>query len=258
MRQLFFFIIHADILILIFWALALLAFIFKCRRTGLTLGVLGFALLGFLGLSPLGPRLANQLENRFPKVQTMPEGVVGAILLGGSFDRPKSVERGETVFNLTAGRVFAFAQLAHAHPELKFVVTGGGMPVQGGVSEAEMTRDLLKSIGMKTPLILETQSKNTEENATFSAALLKPQKGQKWLLVTSAYHMPRSVGLFRKAGFDVVPYPVDYHTSKEDGSLLATPSFMQGLFLWHYAIREFAGMINAYLAEKSDEIYPAP
>ena len=65
---------------------------------------------------------------------------------------------------------------------------------------------------------MERRSRNTQENAEFSKALVAPKEGERWLLVTSAFHMPRSVGLFRKAGFAVEPYPVDWRVSWGWGS----------------------------------------
>ena len=58
--------------------------------------------------------------------------------------------------------------------------------------------------------MLEDQSRNTRENAIFTRRLVDPKPGERWLLVTSAWHMPRAIGVFRKAGFEIEAFPVDY------------------------------------------------
>ena len=104
-------------------------------------------------------------------------------------------------------------------------------------------------------VIFEGNSKDTKENAAKTAELIKPTSDEKWILITSAYHMPRSVGLFRKAGFKVIPFPLDYHAPGK-----YEPWFFIGLALnleaWQASSREWLGMMINYLMGRSDEIYP--
>jgi uncharacterized SAM-binding protein YcdF (DUF218 family) len=104
---------------------------------------------------------------------------------------------------------------------------------------------------------MERLSRNTEENATLSKALAGPKPGERWLLVTSAYHMPRSVGLFRRAGFAVEPYPVDWRTSREN---LLTPFNLagEGLERTDLAIREWMGLAAYRISGKTSELLPGP
>jgi uncharacterized SAM-binding protein YcdF (DUF218 family) len=82
-----------------------------------------------------------------------------------------------------------------------------------GSAEAKAAAGLLESFGIsRDRVILEERSRNTVENAVFSKAIIKPKRGERWLLVTSAYHMPRAIGVFRKAGFPIEPYPADWRT----------------------------------------------
>ncbi len=106
--------------------------------------------------------------------------------------------------------------------------------------------------------IYENKSRNTVENAVFSKELAHPQSGDTWLLVTSAYHMPRSIGCFRKANFDVVAWPVDYKTraSERFGLYLESPN--EALSRFGVAVREWVGLTAYRLAGKTDMLLPQP
>ena len=106
----------------------------------------------------------------------------------------------------------AAAALARRFPNARVVFSGGSANlISNDAREADFAGAIFESLGVdKSRLIMERESRNTQENAEFSKALVKPKEGERWVLVTSAFHMPRSVGLFRKAGFAVEPYPVDW------------------------------------------------
>src|SRR4030067_3176381 len=110
------------------------------------------------------------------------------------------------------------ALLAQLYPEAKIVFSGGdaGILHRPG-NEAEGAEPLLTALGVAHDrLILEAKSRDTYENAAFLKEELtrlgELGPGERWLLITSAYHMPRAMGAFRAAGFDVEPWPVDYRT----------------------------------------------
>ena len=107
-------------------------------------------------------------------------------------------------------------------------------------------------------ILAEDRARNTEENARFSLELAKPQPGATWLLVTSAAHMPRSVGLFRKAGFDVIPWPTDYFTADAPVPSLDLGSAVENIEIMNAALREWAGLTAYYLTGKIDEWFPGP
>ena len=100
-------------------------------------------------------------------------------------------------------RVLDTIALAHRYPKARILISGGGGTVFGdGAAEAPIIADYFKSIGIDPARILvEDRSRTTSENAVYSRALAKPREGERWLLVTSAWHMPRAVGVFEKAGF---------------------------------------------------------
>ena len=136
------------------------------------------------------------------------------MVLGGAISPGLSREYGETVVGGDAGRVIAIAKLARAYPNARIVYSGGDASLlANGLPEAKFLYPLLDSFGVpRERVMLESRSRNTAENAAFTKELVKPKPGERWLLVTSAQHMPRAVGCFRRIGFAVEAYPVAWHT----------------------------------------------
>jgi uncharacterized SAM-binding protein YcdF (DUF218 family) len=106
-------------------------------------------------------------------------------------------------------------------------------------------------------IVFEDRSRNTWENARYSYDLVKPQPGERWLLVTSAKHMPRSVGVFRKVGWPVIAYPADYLTGR-DGPLMPGFGFLAGLDGLEKGTREWTGLIAYRLLGRTDTLFPSP
>jgi uncharacterized SAM-binding protein YcdF (DUF218 family) len=105
---------------------------------------------------------------------------------------------------------------------------------------------------------MERRSRNTQENAEFSKALAAPKSGERWLLVTSAYHMPRSVGVFRKAGFAVEPYPVDWRVGGPADRWRFRTFAIDGLANLDAGTREWMGLVAYRISGKTSEFFPGP
>jgi len=104
----------------------------------------------------------------------------------------------------------------------------------------------------------EDRSRNTVENAVFSKAIAQPKSGERWLLVTSAHHLPRAVGVFRKVGFPVEPYPVDWRTRGPKDVLRPFATLGDGLRRSDTAVREWVGLAVYWLTGRTSELFPAP
>ncbi len=157
-------------------------------------------------------------------------------------------------------RIIAAAALAQRYPNARIVFSGGNPNlVSNDAREADYAGAIFESLGIaKSRLIMDRRSRNTLENAEFSKALAAPKAGERWLLVTSAFHMPRSVGLFRKAGFVVEPYPVDWRVAGR-GDLFAFSNIAgDGLGRTDIAVREWIGLIAYRATGKIDELLPGP
>lgn len=221
-------------------------------------------LLGLIaaGVSPLGNWLILPLEERFPRPDpvAVPKPA-GIIVLGGVHNPVIGKSRGALALNESAERLVVGVDLARKYPNAKFVFTGGSAAIFSSEStEAESVREiLLPALGLpKNRLIVENNSRNTYENAMLTHKLLRPGRQEKWILVTSAYHMPRAVGSFLKAGFDIIPWPVDYRTrgAKDMTLFFAQPS--GGMRRVDEAVREWAGLYVYWITGKTNRLFPAP
>jgi len=232
----------------------------RWRRVGFGLALAaGLATLG-LGLLPAANLLLVPLEQRFPAFGDDSRPVAGIILLGGAVEAADSAAIGQLVVNEAAERVLETLRLAARHPDARIVISGGGGTVFGdGTAEAPIIAGFLSEVGVDPRRILiEEKSRTTFENARFSRELVSPRPGERWLLVTSAWHMPRAVGVFRKVGFEVVPCPVDYRTGGAADAARPFASVSDGLRRLDVAAKEWAGLIGYYLSDRMPVLFPAP
>ncbi len=221
-------------------------------RLGRRLVTLCVCLALLFVLVPIGPSLLHRLEHRFPKSQ-LPEKVDGIIALGGDFNVTLAQEYGP--LSAASPRLMALADLSRRYPEARLVFTGGSGRLIPGLIEADLAPAILTALGMDAARVLyEGKSRNTRENAEYSHALVRPRPGETWVLVTSASHVPRSVGAFRVVGWAVTPYPVEFQAL----STIQAFSFDGGLRDLVVATREMAGLTYYYLRGWTDALFPAP
>lgn len=248
-------------------ALALLAGLWlmrggQHRGLGARLAWGSLAALVVCGLLPVGNVLILPLEERFSSVPAPAAGepLAGIIILGGFEDGWVSAGRGKLAVNESAERLTEGVRLARAHPEAKVVFTGGvGGLFPGGVDATGPVGQYFRDMGVEAGrLVLEGRARNTHENARLTAELVLPVPGERWVLVTSAYHMPRAVGLFRKAGFEVAAYPVDYRTRGAADLLRPFERIPAGLMRLDLAVVEWIGLVAYRMLGRTDALFPAP
>jgi uncharacterized SAM-binding protein YcdF (DUF218 family) len=231
----------------------------RFKRVGRWIAMTSLALLVVAGFSPLGALLSHKLESRFPPWDSSRGAPDGIVVLGGGIAAGLSRDWGDTVVNGDAGRVIAIAKLARAYPNARIVYSGGDASLLGnGPADVDFLYPLLDSFGVpRERVMLESRSRNTVENAVFSKDVAKPKPGERWLLVTSAQHMPRAVGVFRQAEFAVEAYPVAWHTRKHI-RLLPSEVFGGGLARLDFATHEWIGLIAYWMTGKTGELLPGP
>jgi uncharacterized SAM-binding protein YcdF (DUF218 family) len=227
---------------------------------GRKLMVASVVLLAICGFSPLGKLLLYPLESRFPPWDAARGAPDGIVVLGGSIDADLSAAHGAAIVRTAADRIIAAAALAHRYPNARVIFSGGNPNlVANDAREADFAGALFESLGTpKARLMMERRSRNTEENAEFSKALAAPKDGERWLLVTSALHMPRSIGLFRKTGFNVEAYPVDWRLGERADLLTFSAIALDGLGRTDVAMREWMGLVAYRATGKIDELLPGP
>jgi uncharacterized SAM-binding protein YcdF (DUF218 family) len=211
-------------------------------------------------LTPFGALLLRPLEERFPPPRADIPAPAGIIVLGGAVDAERSEARGQFSLTSDGGRMTTAVELARRYPTARLIVTGGSAGLLGeGPAEAIGARKLWLSLGVPAErMTFEAKSRNTWENGLFTRDLVKPKPGETWLLVTSAWHMPRSVGIFRRLDFDVIPYPVAYRTFGDERDFLLPTSMIDKVIMLDYSVREWVGLLAYRLAGKINALFPAP
>lgn len=219
--------------------------------------------LAIAGLSPLGNILIAPLESRFlpPQLQTLHD-IDGLIVLGGALDPKRSERHDGFEVNAAAERLMIIPRLARVFPDIPIVFTGGsGRLIEAShLSEAMIAARIFEGFGLeKRRLLFEDQSRNTWENARFTFDMMQPGKNSRWLIVTSAYHMPRVIGCFRRAGFrHLIAYPVDYRGKRGKNMWMPVGALGQGLQRVDIAVREWIGLLVYWLSGKNIVFFPAP
>ncbi|QDZ02495.1 YdcF family protein [Nitratireductor mangrovi] len=239
---------------------ALIATVIGWRRTATTATIFAFLILVIGGWTTAGALILQPLEERFPRPQDLPEAIAGIIVLGGGLEGAVNKARGGYELNSAGDRFVAGAVLGRRFPDARILISGGqGALMLDGEGDADTAPRLFEALGIaRDRLLLENESRNTYENAEFSRRLVDPQPGEAWLLVTSAFHMPRSMALFRKAGFEVIAWSVDYRTTGEEGLGLAQDNAFDSLRNMSIGIREWIGLAAYYMTGRIETVLPAP
>jgi uncharacterized SAM-binding protein YcdF (DUF218 family) len=247
----------------IFMAIGLAGLVVLCTRfTRLAswLIVTSVVLIAVAGYSPLANVLLVPLEQRFPPWDASHGVPDGVIVLGGVISAEVSAARKSITLEETAERITVAAELARRYPNLRIVFSGGSSAlIFDGAAEAPFGARELEALGVAPSRIaIEDQSRNTIENAQFSRRVADPKPGERWLLVTSAYHMPRAMAAFRLAGFPVEAYPVDWRTRGPIDIARPFGLLSDGLHRTDTAVHEWFGLLAYRLTGKTTKLFPGP
>lgn len=197
-----------------------------------------------IGVMPVGDWLLRPIEQSVAQPGALSE-IDGIIVLGGGEDVAASSAAGQAQTGEGGDRYLAGIALAGQHPQARLMFAGGSgrlRDLSGAfVSEAAIAKEIFAAHGIAgEQVLLESRSRNTAENARYALELAEPDADETWVLVTSAFHMPRALRSFRAAGWEnLVPYPVDYRTRNwRDGLGWA---FARNLGLLNTALKEWVG-----------------
>ena len=231
------------------WVLALLLiavilFWRRHTRAGVRVVLAATSLLAAIGLVAIPDVILQRLENEFRPTARATGEFEGLIVLGGGLDGGQTAEeRGQTLLGSSAERATTALAIARRAPQLKIVVTGyAGLDEPDHLSEAAATVRFFEEQGLPTSgVIVEPTARNTSEIAENVKRLGGIDPARPWLLVTSAWNMPRALLTFKKAGWNVEPMPVDYVT----GTSLDYFQFSlhRGAARWNMALHELLGIL---------------
>jgi len=226
------------------WGLALLLLNFR-RSVAVAMLWGGLAVLGILGFRSIPDALLRTLENRYsiPGVEIIDHSV-GLIVLGGATGDPEVFQaHGQVPLGESAERMTVSIALMRQHPKWELVFSGGeGRLFAAGVTEAQLAKVFYQEQGLDMArLKLENGSRSTRENARFVTQMLGDRCKQPWLLVSSAWHLPRAMNEFSATGCNVIPYPVDFRTG--DRTHWTEYSLANSLLRWQMALHEWLGLL---------------
>ena len=225
---------------------ACLALLLRRVKGGLRLVVLALGLMALTAWQPPSDFLLHQLETPYAEMApgTNLAGYTGVIVLGGAMEYGH-VQRDhqQPLLNGAAERMTATVALLRTNAQLRVLFTGGEGQLRGAdQTEAERANLFFDSMGVPAGQVqYEDRSRNTYDNAVFTAKLPGVKTKDRWLLITSASHMPRSMATFVKAGWNVTAYPVDFRTGQRSDWL--DFSLADGAVRWEMALHEFVGLL---------------
>ena len=228
----------------------------RAPRSGRALVGLALAGSGALMLLPLTHWIVGPLEQRFP-IPPLPPHVDGIVVLGGAILPYASQLAGQPQLGGAGERITAAVALSRRYPNARLLFSGGSGALRDQVHrEADIAGPLFEALGVEPErILLERDSRNTWENALLSKQLAQPKPGETWLLVTSAWHMPRAVGCFRMAGWNLLPYPVDYIAGDAHWFALSPDDTLAGTTV---GLKEWLGLLAYHLMHRTDAWFPAP
>ena len=215
--------------------------------------------VGFNLVLPILPYYAvRTLEHRFPQPATQDLNPEVIIVLGGwqgagaSFTSPDAPPISSAGDRLIAGLI-----LAKKFPQAKLYFPGGLKMDQIGASEDAISRAVIKGLDLPaSQVIIEGESRNTAENASYVRAMMDDSRQGKVVLITSASHMPRAISSFQKEGLNPLAYPVDYKTHAQE--MPWTLVYKQGHILMRRALHEWVGLVAYYITGRTTQLLPSP
>ena len=240
--------------LLVFVTLLLwLNYVRQAKKLLLLMSIVSFIVMGY----PVGDYLIHPLETRFSVPEQMPEPLAGIIMLGGAEQLKLSASWQAPQVGDGAERILQTAELAQQYPTLPIIVTGGSnlVQMQHLDSEGQVAKKLLSQAGVEPArVIIETQARNTYENFQKIKPLL-PKPAGRYILVTSAFHMPRAVGVAKQQHINVIPYPVDYRSDKPNNRYWDF-DLSAHLAVLETACHEWLGLVVYYATGKTQSWFP--
>ena len=227
-------------------------------KAGNRMVLTALALIIAFGVLPVGPWLMISLERQYPTPTILPDKVDGIVVLGGAFEAYLSQQSGHIVANDQVDRMICFVELAKRYPGAKLVFSGGSGDLlhPDAMESADAAKFFAISGLEKDRVQYETRSRNTYENVLFSKEMVQPNPDDTWILSTSAYHMPRSVGIFARFDWPVLPYQCDVKTDGRFRFGELPFNIIGNYYLLNLALKEYVGSVVYYLTGKTAFILP--
>ena len=218
------------------------------------------ALLFFIvvGIFPTGKFLLSNLESKYPALNIMPKKIDGILILGGPTNPVLTHIHNQVSFNDAGERLTEAVKLIKIYHTSTIIFSGGsGSLEKNALTHSDVAKKFFLEMDINiNKIIFESESNNTFENFLFSKKLINPKSNEKWLLVTSSFHMSRAMNIAEKLEWEFIPYPVDFRTGNKKIKLI--PSFtkiLQNFNTFNLASHEIVGLISYYFLDRTSKIY---
>ncbi len=220
--------------------------------------ILNFTFLLFFitGVLPTGSYLLYMLEKNYHNKMNLPEDVDGILILSGATNPFLSKEYDQISLNGSVERLTESVQLIKKYPKAKVFFAGGSRFLQyPDLNHSAVAKKFFNSLDINVKNIyFENKSRNTYENIVFAKKKINPDKNEKWVLVTSAFHLKRAINVAEKLGWRFIPYPTDYKLPKKFIWKLSF-DFSGNLGSFHQSSHEWVGIISYYIMGRSSKIF---
>jgi len=206
-------------------------------------------------LMPTGSYLNYLLEKNYHFTNYYPDKVDGILILGGATNPFLTKEYDMVNLNGSAERLYESINLIKKFPDSKVVFSGGSGSLKfPKLNHSDDVKILFKNMGIDiNKIYFEKKSRNTYENILFAKKLINPKAGEKWVIVTSASHLNRSIYIGEKLEWPLIPYAVDFNNSKKFTWSLHF-NFVKNLVEFNSATHEWLGLVSYYLMGRSSRI----
>ena len=215
-----------------------------------------FFLFFITGVLPTGSYLLYLLEKNYHNKVNLPENVDGILILSGGTIPFLTKEYDQISLNSSVERLTESIQLMKKYPKAKAVFAGGTGSIQyPDLSHSDVAKKFYESLGVNIQNIhFDNKSRNTYEHFVFAKKKFDPNKDEKWVLVTSAFHLKRAINVGEKLGWEFIPYATDYKLPKKFRWKLST-NFLGNLGSFQHSSHEWVGIISYYLMGRSSKIF---
>ena len=259
-KVLWFVLSPVNLLLIALCIAVLLSFTRKGQKSAIRILRVSVVIVLIFAVVPVAKLMLGALENRFPQNPALPEQVHGIVILGGVINPLLSAKRQSPQLNDAIERLTVGADLAMRYPKARVIFSGGsGDLFNPEYREAHYAPKVFSQLGLAPErVIYEDKARNTAENATYARLLANPSAGENWVLITSAFHMPRAVGVFRKAGWNMIPYPVDFATTGDEKFSLGFRGITNGIGSFGNVLHEYIGLVAYWVTGRTETWFPSP
>ena len=242
--------------ILFLFFLSVILNFFKFQKFSKIMLYFTFLLFFIAGALPTGSYLLYLLEKNYHNKVNLPENVDGILILSGATNPFLTKEYDQISLNGAVERLTESIQLMKKYPKAKVFFAGGsGYVEHPDLNHSDVAKKFYESLDVNTKnIFFDKKSRNTYENIVFAKKKFNPNINEKWILVTSAFHLKRAISVGEKLGWELIPYATDYKLGKKFRWKLSTNIFYN-LGSLQNSSHEWVGIISYYLMGRSSKIF---